>query len=212
VIGNSEDVASVTSSLNAQEVFHVRKIIVGPRRAGAGSQPLSFLRASGDYMIGARNGRILLGLGVMAGIAQVCAGVVMYLAGVYFAPWSMGVSLLVLLLCIVVGTRWYTAHSLNGEITYVQAFGVGVAISVSTGLVYAIYNLISISWFYPNFLDGMVRAQMTQAAAHQQSAESFAAIRSQVTAPKIAVSNFIRLSILGSILSLVTALFLKRKR
>ena len=163
-------------------------------------------------MIDARSGKTLLGVGLMAGVAQVCAGVAMYLAGVYFAPWSMGVSLLVLLLCIVVGTRWYRARCLNGEITYVQAFGVGVAISVSTGLVYAIYNLISISWFYPNFLDGMVRAQMTRAAAHQQSAESFAALRSQVTAPKIAIANFIRLSIMGSILSLVTALFLKRKR
>jgi hypothetical protein len=163
-------------------------------------------------MIGARNRRTLLGLGVTAGIAQVCAGVVMYLAGVYFAPWSMGVSLLVLLLCIVVGTRWYTTHCLNGEITYRQAFGVGVVISISTGLIYAIYNLISISWFYPNFLDNMVRARIAQTSPHQQAAESFATLRSQITAPRIAVSNFIRLSIMGSILSLVTASFLKRRR
>jgi hypothetical protein len=163
-------------------------------------------------MIGARNRKVLLGIGVMAGIAQVFAGVVMYLAGVYFAPWSMGVSLLVLLLCIVVGTRWYTTHCLNDEITYVQALGVGIVISVSTGLVYAIYNLISISWFYPDFLDNMVRARIAQTSAHQQSAESFGTLRSQITAPKIAIANFIRLSIMGSILSLVTALFLKRKR
>jgi Na+-transporting methylmalonyl-CoA/oxaloacetate decarboxylase gamma subunit len=163
-------------------------------------------------MIGARNRKILLGLGVMAGFAQACAGVAMYLAGVYFAPWSMGVSLLVLLLCIVVGTRWYTAHCLNGEITYVQALGVGIVIAVSTGLVYAIYNMISISWFYPNFLDDMVRARMAQASAHQPSAESFATLRSQVTAPAIAISNCIRLSVIGSVLSLVSALFLKRTK
>lgn len=163
-------------------------------------------------MIGARNLKILLGLGVTSGFAQACAGVVMYLAGVYFAPWSMGVSLLVLLLCIVAGTRWYTAHCLNGEIKYVQALGVGVVISVSTGLIYAIYNMISISWFYPNFLDDMVRARMAQASGHQQGAESFATLRSQVTASGIAVSNCIRLSVMGSVLSLVASLFLKRKR
>jgi hypothetical protein len=163
-------------------------------------------------MIGAHNGKILLVLGVMAGIAQVFAGVVMYLAGVYFAPWSMGVSLLVLLSCIVVGTRWYTTHCLNGEITYVQALGAGIVISVSTGLVYAIYNLISISWFYPNFLDNMVRARIAQTSAHQQSAESFATLRSQITAPKIAIANFIRLSIMGSVLSLVSSFFMKKKK
>jgi Protein of unknown function (DUF4199) len=163
-------------------------------------------------MISDRNGKILLGVGVMAGIAQVCAGVVMYLAGVYFAPWSMGVSLLVLLSCIVAGTRWYTTHCLNGEITYVQALGVGIVISVSTGLVYAIYNLVSISWFYPNFLDNMVRAQIAQMAGHQQSTESFATLRSQVTAPRIAIANSIRLSVMGSVLSLVSSLFLKRKK
>jgi Protein of unknown function (DUF4199) len=212
VIGNSEDVASVAKPTHAQEVLCARKIIVDRRRAPASAQPSSFLRMSGDYMIGARNGKILLGLGVMAGIAQVCAGVAMYLAGVYFAPWSMAVSLLVLLLCIVVGTRWYREHCLNGEIKYVQALGVGVVISVSTGVVYAIYNLISISWFYPNFLDAMVRARMAQTAAHQQSAESFATLRSLVTAPRIAISNCIRLSIMGSVLSLVSSLFLKRTK
>jgi hypothetical protein len=58
----------------------------------------------------------------------------------------------------------------------------------------------------------MVRARIAQTSAHQQSAESFATLRSQITAPRIAMANFIRLSIMGSILSLVTALFLKRKR
>ena len=99
------------------------------------------------------NRKALIGVGVVAGLAQVVAGVVMYLAGVYFAPWSMFVSLLLLLLCIVAGTKWYATQHLNGKITYFQALKVGIAISVATGLIYALYNLISISWFYPNFLD-----------------------------------------------------------
>ncbi|HEY8228806.1 MAG TPA: hypothetical protein VIG25_26300 [Pyrinomonadaceae bacterium] len=31
---------------------------------------------------------VLLGMGVMAGVLQTLAGVVMYVAGVYFAVWS----------------------------------------------------------------------------------------------------------------------------
>jgi hypothetical protein len=157
------------------------------------------------------NRKVLIGLGVTAGAAQVVAGVVMYLAGVYFAPWSMGVSLLLLLVCIVVGTRWYRDHYLNGEMTYLQALSVGIVISVCTGVVYAIYNMVSIAWLYPNFLDEVVRARMAQMAAQGQSTDSFATMRAEVSAPGIAIPNLIRLSIAGSLLSLLSSLFLKRR-
>ena len=117
----------------------------------------------------------------------------MYLAGVYFASWSMAVSVLVLLLCIVVGIRWYTTHVLKGEIKYSRALVVGVVISVTTGVIYALYNLASIAWFYPSFLSDMTRAGGVK-----------------VTAPAIALSNCIRLSVIGSMLSLVAAVFLRR--
>ena len=158
------------------------------------------------------NRTALIGVGLMAGVVQAVAGVAMYLAGVYFAPWSIFISLFVLLLCIVVGTRWYTAKYLNDEITYVQALIVGIVISVSTGLVYAVYNMISISFFYPQFLDEVVRVRMAQAAVQHQSPETFASMRAGVTASGIAVSNLIRLSIVGSLFSLLSSLFLKRQR
>jgi len=157
------------------------------------------------------NRKVLIGLGVSAGVAQAFAGVVMYLAGVYFAPWSFLVTLVLHLVCIVVGTRWYAANYLNGEITYLQALTVGIVISVSTGLVYAIYNMVSISWFYPNFLDEVVRARMAQAPIDQHGSASFASMRAEATAAGIAISNLIRLSVFGSVFSLLTSLFLKRQ-
>ncbi|HKB67255.1 MAG TPA: DUF4199 domain-containing protein [Pyrinomonadaceae bacterium] len=155
------------------------------------------------------NRKVLIGLGVTAGAVQVVAGVIMYVTGVYFASWSMLLSLFVLLVCIVVGTRWYRDHYLNGQITYLQALKVGIAISVCTGLVYAVYNMVSIAWFYPNFLDEVARARM--AHTNRQSAESFAAMRAEVSAAGIAIPNLIRLSIAGSLLSLLSSLFLKRR-
>ena len=157
------------------------------------------------------NRKVLIGLGVTAGAVQVVAGVAMYFAGVYFAPWSMLVSLFVLLTCIVVGTWWYRDRYLNGEITYLQALCVGIAISVCTGLVYAVYNLVSISWLYPNFLDDVVRARLAQMTAQGQSTESFAAMRAEVSAAGLAIPNLIRLSVIGSLLSLISSLFLKRR-
>jgi hypothetical protein len=154
------------------------------------------------------NRKALVGIGVSAGLAQVVAGVVMYLAGVYFAPWSIFVSLFLLLACIVVGTRWYRDHYRNGAITYWEAVGVGVAISVCADVVYAVYNMVSISWFYPNFLDEVVRARM---AVQDQGPDSFAAMRAEVSAAGIAIPNFIRISVVGSILSLISSLMLKRR-
>ena len=98
------------------------------------------------------NRTALVGIGVMAGVLQVIVGVAMYLAGVYFKPWSMLVTGVVLFLCIVVGTRWYSIKYLNDEISYKQALIVGVVIAVSTGAVYAVYNLVSINFFYSGFL------------------------------------------------------------
>jgi hypothetical protein len=152
----------------------------------------------------------LLGLGIASGLVQVCAGVAMYLAGVYFSPWSMGITALVLLLCIVVATQWYKTRRRGGRITYRQALLVGVVVSVSTGIVYAIYNVVSVSWFYPHFLDDMVRARMAQTGGGR-SAESFDALRAQVSLMGIAVSNCIRLSVGGTVLSLLTSAFLRER-
>lgn len=155
------------------------------------------------------NRKALIGVGVLAGLAQVVAGVVMYLASVYFARWSMFVNLFLLLICIVVGIKWYAAKYLNGKISYSQALSVGVAISISTGLIYALYNLISITWFYPNFLDDVARARMAQVMIPDTA--SFAARRAELSALGIAVPNLIRLSVFGSILSLLTSLFLRQR-
>ena len=154
----------------------------------------------------------LIGAGVVAGVVQAAAGVVMYLAGVYFAAWSMLVGVGVLVLCIVVGTSWYANRYLNGGLTYAQATLVGIGISVCTGAVYAVYNLITISYVYPDFLDEAARAYVAQAGNPQQGPESFAAVRAQVSALGIAIPNLIRLSVFGTVLSLVAALFLRRKK
>jgi Protein of unknown function (DUF4199) len=152
----------------------------------------------------------MIGIGMVAGLIQAVAGIVMYVAGVYFTAWSMLVTMLVWLVCVVVGTRWYRAKFLHNKLTYVQALIIGIVISVCTGLIYAVYNIVSISFFYPNFLDDFVRARMDQATS-PQNPESFASMRAQVSTAAIATSNLIRLAIFGSVLSLLTSLFLKRQ-
>jgi Protein of unknown function (DUF4199) len=161
------------------------------------------------------NWRVLIMIGLTAGISQAVTGIAMYLAGIYFLSWSVFISILVLIVGIVFGSRWYRDKFLGGRISYAQALLVGIVISVSTGAVYAIYNIISISFFYPHFLDEIIRLQI----AHAQAAglgpgkisDLTASLTATVTAPKLALGNLIRLSVIGSVLSLITSLFVRKK-
>jgi hypothetical protein len=144
--------------------------------------------------------------GLAAGVAQVAAGVAMYLAGVYFSPWSMAVSVAVLLVSIVAGIRWYAAQTSGGTISFGQAVLAGAVISLCTGATYAVYNLVSITWLYPGFLDDMVRARMDAFP----DGRSFEAQRATVSAAMIAIPNLVRLSVMGSVLSVPIGWLLSR--
>lgn len=159
----------------------------------------------------ALNWKTLIAIGLVAGLIQVAAGVAMYVAGVYFASWSMLVSLLVLLFCIVFGTRWYRDSVLNGQITYGQAVVVGIVISVCTGIVYAIYNMIAISFLYPRFLENVIDLTIAHLPESQRTPELIGVLRQRITANTIALGNLIRLSLVGTLLSLFASLMLKRR-
>jgi Protein of unknown function (DUF4199) len=156
--------------------------------------------------------KTLIAIGLIAGLIQAGTGIAMYLAGVYFASWSIFVSLFVLLLCVVVGTRWYRDSSLQGQITYGRALMAGIVISVCTGVVYAVYNFISISYVYAGFLENLITLNVADVPASQQTPELIATMRERVTVNTIALSNLIRLAVLGTILSVFASLVLKRKQ
>jgi len=157
------------------------------------------------------NWKILIAIGLVAGLIQVAVGVAMYMAGVYFVSWSMFPTLFVLLLCIVFGTRWYRDSVLKGHITYGQALIVGIVISVMMGIVYAVYNIVSISFIYPHFLEDLISVNVARLPASQRTPEFIAAMRESITANTIALSNLIRLSVIGTILSVFASWFLKRR-
>jgi hypothetical protein len=80
------------------------------------------------------------------------------------------------------------------------------------GIVYAVYNLISISFFYPNFLANMINARLATMPASERTPEFIAAMREGTNAKTIALSNLIRLSLFGTWLSIFLAFYLKDKQ
>ncbi len=147
--------------------------------------------------------------GVVSGLAHVTLGVVMYLAGVYFAPWSMWPFLALTATCIAAGNWWYGKRVLAGRTTYWKALLCGVVISVMTGLVYITYNVISISFVYPHFIDDWVRAAFAMESVGMDragSAQLLERLRTEITLPRIVVNNLRIFSVSGTLLSLLISI------
>jgi hypothetical protein len=93
---------------------------------------------------------------------------------------------------------------------------VGIVISVSMALVYITYNAISISFFYPHFLEDMVQAEFARASAGMdpaQAARLLDSLRAEVTLRNLVVGNFTAASRIGTYLSVLISLaFLQRWR
>ena len=155
----------------------------------------------------------LLTAGLCSGLVQVTAGVTMYVAGVYFAPWSGLVSLALLAAAVVVGLKWYVTHVLDRRITYVAALLAGVAIAVVTGLVYVTYNVISVTLVYPHFLDDMARARFaaiqTGGADPAQAADLLASLRARTTLAGVVAANLRAFCFFGTAISALVAIGLR---
>jgi hypothetical protein len=144
---------------------------------------------------------LALRAGLASGAAQIAAGVAMYLAGVYFSRWSMAVSLAVLLVCVAA-----SIHAARPA-RFADALLTGAVVSVCTGVMYAIYNLVTITWLYPDFL-GQMAAAWREASGDPRTVE---AIRDTLSAPRVAIPNLVRLSLFGTVLSLPVALLATRR-
>ncbi len=157
----------------------------------------------------------LLLVGLVSGLIQVASGVTMYLAGVYFTVWSIRLSLVLLLLSLVLGIRWYVRHALGGRTTYVRALGVGVGMAVITALTYATYNVITVSFVYSDFLGEMVRAevaqQLVQGLDPGRASQMFDSLQAERTLGNLVIGNFLALCRFGIVLSLVVAIGFRGK-
>ncbi|MEX2088833.1 MAG: DUF4199 domain-containing protein [Bacteroidota bacterium] len=161
------------------------------------------------------NWRGIITIGIIAGLVQVASGIAMYVLGVYFATWSMFVTWLVLILCVVLGIKRYRERYLDNSITYGGSLLIGICIGVCIGVVYAVYNVVSVSFFYPNFINEMVDAQVanrSEGLNQEQMAELAKSLREGTTAFTIAFWNLVRLPVFSTVISLVASLFLTKQK
>ncbi|MBZ5499377.1 MAG: DUF4199 domain-containing protein [Acidobacteriia bacterium] len=154
-------------------------------------------------------------IGLVSGLIQVAIGVALYLAGIYFARGSLLVTLLALAASIAVGTRYYGRHVLDGHTTYWSALLVGFIIAVCTGLVYVTYNIVSISFVYPHFLEDMVQSELARQQAlgmdPSQAGQMLELLRDETTLRRIVTENLSGFVRFGVALSALTAIAFRRR-
>jgi hypothetical protein len=158
---------------------------------------------------------LILRAGAIVGLVEVAAGIAMYLAGVYFSPWSGIASLLVLALSIAVAQKWYAARTAPVPMEYAAAFAVGGTVAAIAAIIYVIYNFVSVSFVYPHFIEQMVDARFRQQRLpgmdQVQANELLDRLRSEITLRSIAVGNFLFLIVRGTAFAALLAAFTRRR-
>ena len=158
---------------------------------------------------------LILRAGAIAGIVEVVAGVAMYLGGVYFAPWSGPVSLLVLALSIAVAQKWYAARTAPAPMGYVVAFAVGGLVAAITAMIYVLYNFVSVSFVYRHFIDQMVNARFARlrlpSMDQGQANALLDRLRTEITLRAIATANLRFLAVMGIAAAALLAAFTRRR-
>lgn len=151
----------------------------------------------------------LAAIGVAAGLVQVATGIALYISGVYFEPWSLRLVMLLTVVSIAAGTWWHGRHVLQGQTTYWRALAAGMVISVLIAAVYATYNVVSVTFLYPRFLEDMVQAEFERASAGLDPAlavRRLDALRAEATLRNLAVGNFVSACRFGALVSIIVAI------
>ncbi len=158
----------------------------------------------------------------MAGAGFVLT-LVLYILGFHSDPsklstsqWIQGcVGLAISIVCIVLGTKAHRAAvPAEDDFGYGSALGTGVMITLFAALIGIVTNLLYTQVINPGMTDIAIQAQiakweaMNMPAARMEQAESM--MRKMMSPPIQAAFAFLGGMVFGTLISLVTAAFLKR--
>jgi hypothetical protein len=170
--------------------------------------------------------KIVLVFGLLAGLI-VCTTMSIFMAICYKDPASsMGtgsmvigfLSMIIAFSLIYVGVKNYRDKHLDGTISFGKAFKVGLLIALVASTLYVITWAIMYTYVVPDFMDiyssQMIKqAGQESAAAAQAKADEMAKYKEMYKNPLFFVLfTYMEILPVGLLISLITALILKRKR
>ena len=152
--------------------------------------------------------------GLIIGVVIVLFSVILYITGQMFNRTLGYLSFLIYIIGLVLIQLRYRDHELNGEISYGKAVGIGVATMLFSGIISTLYTII-IYKVDPGLIDQFKTIQEEALLAKGMSEEQVdAAINMSVkfmTPGIMAISGLLGAVILGTLISLVTSIFVKKQ-
>jgi hypothetical protein len=157
--------------------------------------------------------------GLITGAASIGFSIVLYVADIEPTSPIAYIGFIILLGGMIWGTLQYKNNVQNGFMSYGQAFVSGMLIAVIAGLVSAIYTYLFYAFFDPAAHTKMVETAMEQSRAKlaekgmsDEQMESAISISKMFMSPIVmSIFAFIGSAFVGTILSLITAIFIKKE-
>jgi vacuolar-type H+-ATPase subunit I/STV1 len=152
--------------------------------------------------------------GLYIGIIATLYSVVLYVVGQTQNKGLLSVMYLFYIVGIVLAQINYRNRDLNGNISYGQAVGFGTAVMLFGGIISALYTLI-IFKIDPGLIEQIKTIQeeaLLQKGLSEDQIEAAMSITSKMLTPGImAISGLFGAVIIGTIISLITSIFVKKQ-
>lgn len=141
--------------------------------------------------------------------------VILYATGLILNQKIGYFSLIIYVVGIIVAQIHYRNSELKGTISYSQALGFGVAIMLFSGIITALYTLILYSIIDPGLIEQMKNVQeetLMKRGMNEDQIEATMAITSKMMTPGwISVMGLFGSVFMGTIVSLITSIFVKKQ-
>ncbi|MEN8120476.1 MAG: DUF4199 domain-containing protein [Bacteroidota bacterium] len=156
-----------------------------------------------------------LNWGLIVGVVLIIYSVLMYFLDVNLEEWVKWIAFIILLAGIVYSTIQYRDNVLGGSITYTQALGFGVVISLYAAVISAVYSYLEMTIIDPDLIGKMIAIEeekmLSQGIPDNQIEQSMEIIK-MIMKPGILTLIYIPvLTFIGFVFSLITSIFLKKE-
>lgn len=159
--------------------------------------------------------------GVLISLFLVFVMAACYKSGTYEGNMVIGFSAMILALSLIfVAVKNYRDKYNGGVVSFGKAFQIGLLISLIASTMYTITWAIDYHYFLPGWMDGFTAHALKEAQDSGKTAKEIAEKTKEIQDMKEAYSNplifaaytFVEIFPVGLVVSLITALILKRKQ
>jgi len=152
--------------------------------------------------------------GLYIGIMITLYSVILYVAGQTQNKVLAYLPVLIYAVCILLAQIYYRDRDLNGSISYGEAVGFGVAVMLFSGIISALYNLI-IFKIDPSLIEQIKIAQeeayLKNGMSEDMIEKAMEMSAKMMTPGWMAIMGLFGAVIMGTVISLITSIFVKRQ-